>query len=312
MRLKRRGFLQGAGAFSAASIIGMPRAVAQTDENLASSKPLVRAIGSTGETIPAVGLGSWITFNVGNDPVLLDACADVVAAFFANGGRMLDSSPMYGSSQATIGYALKKLGYPSECFSADKIWTASAEDGPDQFAETRSLWGVERMDLMQVHNLLSWREHLEMLQALKAAGTIRYVGITTSHGRRHQELEQIMTDHTIDFVQLTYNVLDREPEQRLLPLARERGIAVIVNRPFQRGELISRFSGEALPAFAADLGAKTWAQLLLKFIISHPSVTCAIPATTKTNHVIENLGAASDPLPDASMRKAIAEYTGQL
>ena len=307
MRVGRRGFLQGAGAVAAFGVAGIGRpAVA------AANDPLLRAIPSTGEKLPVVGLGSWITFNVGNDPVLLDESADVVSTFFANGGRMIDSSPMYGSSQNTIGYALKKLGYPDNSFAADKIWTASPGEGPEQFAQTRSLWGVERMDLMQIHNLLSWREHLDMLNGLKAAGRIRYVGITTSHGRRHQELERIMTEHPLDFVQLTYNVMDREPEQRLLPLARERGIAVIVNRPYRRGELMSRFSGEALPPFAEDIGATSWAQLLLKFIIAHPAVTCAIPATTKTEHVKENLEAAAGPLPDAATRQKIIDYVDQL
>jgi diketogulonate reductase-like aldo/keto reductase len=203
--------------------------------------------------MPVVGLGSWITFNVGQDPVLLDECANVVSAFFAGGGRMIDSSPMYGSSQATIGFALKKLGYPENAFSADKIWTSCGPSGAAQFVQTRGLWGVRQMDLMQVHNLLSWRAHFETLQDFKASRKIRYIGITTSHGRRHGELEAIMSNHEIDFVQFTYNILDREPEARLLPLAIERGISVIVNRPYRRGALIRRFSGRPLPAFAREI-----------------------------------------------------------
>ncbi|MCV0370185.1 aldo/keto reductase [Filomicrobium sp.] len=309
MLIGRRTVLQGVGAAAVASVTGLSSSRVSADP---ISKPLTRTIPSTGEDIPVVGLGSWITFNVGNDPVLLDTCADVVAAFYESGGRLIDSSPMYGSSQATIGYALKKLSLPNPIFSADKIWTSYDTEGASQFAETRALWGLKTMDLMQVHNLLSWRAHIDMLQKKKASGEIRYVGVTTSHGRRHEDLEDIMANHDIDFVQLTYNVLDREPEQRILPLARERGIAVIVNRPYQRGTLIQRFSGKPLPPFAAEIDAGTWPQLLLKFIISHPAITCAIPATTRVPHVQENLAAAAGRLPDEGMRKAITDYVAEL
>ena len=309
MKFQRRSILKGAGAAAIAGLAGFaPRKAAAAKV----VQPLERAIPSSGEAMPVVGLGSWITFNVGNDPVLLDQSSDVIAAFFENGGRMIDLSPMYGSAQATIGYALKKLAYPKAAFAADKIWTSSEAGGPSQFAETQGLWGVKTMDLMQVHNLLSWQAHLEMLKAKKAAGEIRYIGITTSHGRRHGDLETIMAGHDIDFVQLTYNVLDREPEQRLLPLARERGIAVIANRPYQRGELIRRYSGKPLPSFAGEIGALSWPQLLLKFIISHPAITCAIPATSSVAHVEENLGAAAGVLPDEAMRKAITDYVAQV
>lgn len=309
MKLQRRTILKGAGAAAIAGLAGFaPRKAAAAKV----VKPLERAIPSSGEAMPVVGLGSWITFNVGNDPVLLDRSSDVIAAFLENGGRTIDSSPMYGSAQATIGYALKKLAYPDTAFAADKIWTSSEAGGPSQFAETQGLWGVKTMDLMQVHNLLSWQAHLDMLKAKKAAGEIRYVGITTSHGRRHDEVETIMAGHDIDFVQLTYNVLDRGAEQRLLPLARERGIAVIANRPYQRCELIRRYAGKPLPAFAGEIGALSWPQLLLKFIISHPAITCAIPATSSVAHVTENLGAAAGVLPDEAMRKAITDYVAQI
>ncbi len=306
MQFSRRTILQGTAAATVAGLT--PGGLSAKTQAL----PLTRQIPSTGEVLPIVGLGSWITFNVGNDPKLLDASADVIAAFFESGGRLIDSSPMYGSSQATIGFALEKLGFPESAFSADKIWTSSKSEGPTQFTETRNLWRLKIMDLMQVHNLLSWRAHLEMLQEKKARKEIRYVGITTSHGRRHGDLEEIMMSQDIDFVQLTYNVLDREPENRLLPLARERGIAVIVNRPFQRGSLIARFSGKPLPKIASEIGARNWPQLLLKFVISHPAVTCAIPATTRIDHVKENLESAAGPLPDSTMRKTIIDHIAQL
>lgn len=178
-----------------------------------------RPIPASGDALPVVGLGSWITFDVGNDPEARDACAEVVRAFFSEGGRLIDSSPMYGSSQPVIGHALAKLGHPATLFSAEKVWVGDAARGAGQMAASRAHWGLPRFDLMQVHNLLAWEEHLPKLQAMKAAGQLRYVGISTSEGRRHAELERILRTQAIDFVQLTYNLLDREIEQRLLPLS---------------------------------------------------------------------------------------------
>jgi diketogulonate reductase-like aldo/keto reductase len=274
--------------------------------------PAAKPIPSSGEAMPVIGLGSWITFNVGEDPVLREECVAVMAAFFETGGRMIDSSPMYGSSQDTIGYGLQKLGRPQALFSAEKVWTSSGSGGPRQIEETRRRWGVKRFDLLQVHNLVAWERHLETLFAMKAEGRLRYVGITTSEGRRHAEIERIMASQPIDFVQVTYNPLDRDVEERILPLAQERGIAVIVNRPFRQGALIEDLEGRPLPAWAADLGAASWPQLLLKFIISHPAVTCVIPATTRVDHLRENMAAATGPVPDPPMRSRMVEYVEQL
>jgi diketogulonate reductase-like aldo/keto reductase len=262
--------------------------------------------------IPVVGLGTWITFNVGEDLVLRDACKDVMAAFFEAGGRMIDSSPMYGSSQPVIGYGLERLGRRDALFSAEKVWTSSAENGPAQIERSRRYWGVPRFDLVQVHNLVAWRAHLQTLSKMKAAGQVRYLGITTSEGRRHDLFEEIMRSQPIDFVQLTYNIVDREAEGRLLPLAADRGIAVIVNRPFREGALTRRLEGKPLPKWTTDIDASTWAQFILKFIVSHPSVTVAIPATTSVDHVRENMAAASGPLPDRAMRERMAAYARDL
>ena len=272
----------------------------------------MHAIPSTRETLPPVGLGSWITFNVGDDRVARDACAEVVRAFFEAGGRLIDSSPMYGSSQDVIGYGLRKLGMASRVFSADKVWISPGSRGPAQIEESRRRWDVPRFDLLQVHNLLSWEEHLQTLFAMKAAGRLRYVGITTSEGRRHRDVERIMERHPLDFVQVTYNALDREAEERILPLARERGIGVIVNRPFQQGALIRSVERHPLPSWAAGIGCANWAQFLLKFIVSHPDVTCAIPATTSVEHVRENMGAASGIMPDEPTRRRMAAYVAGL
>ena len=271
---------------------------------------LTRPIPSSGEALPAVGLGTWITFNVGNDPVARDACAEVMRAFFAAGGRMVDSSPMYGSSQPVIGHGLKKLGEPN-LFSAEKVWTSSGRNGRAQIEASRAHWGVRRFDLVQVHNLLAWQDHLRTLAAMKQAGEVRYVGITTSEGRRHRDFEEIMRKEPLDFVQVSYNVLDREAEERILPLAQDRRIGVIVNRPFREGELTRKLARRPLPGWAAEIGCQTWAQVLLKFILAHPAVTCAIPATSRVDHVKENLAAAREPLPDKALRARIIAEVGK-
>jgi diketogulonate reductase-like aldo/keto reductase len=295
--LGRRALLGAMAVSGAVPLLPVPAAIAQ-------SAPLTRPIPSTGEALPVVGLGSWITFNVGDDPEARDDCAEVMRAFFGEGGRLIDSSPMYGSSQPVIGYGLAKLGRPAGLFAADKVWTSG--DGSAQIEESRRFWGVPRFDLLQVHNLLAWETHLDTLFAMKAEGWLRYVGITTSEGRRHGEIERVMHSRPIDFVQITYNILDREVEDRILPLAQDRGIAVIVNRPFRQGELIDDVEGETLPGWAGEIGCGSWAQILLKFVVSHPAVTCAIPATTRVDHVRENLGVARGPMPDAAMRRRMA------
>ncbi len=294
------------GAMAVAPLLGPAMVRAQP------ARPATRAIPSSGETIPLVGLGSWITFNVGDDRAARDASAEVMRAFFQAGGRLIDSSPMYGSAQEVIGYGLKKLGRPADLFAADKVWISGNGEGRAQMERSRRLWDIPRFDLMQVHNLLSWQTHLPTLFSMKAAGQLRYVGITTSHGRRHDELEKIMASRPLDFVQLTYNLVDREAEQRLLPLARERGIAVIVNRPFQQGALLDRLGRRPLPSWAAEIDCTSWAQFALKFIISHPAVTSAIPATTRADHVRENLGAAAGRLPDQAMRARMAALVARL
>jgi diketogulonate reductase-like aldo/keto reductase len=304
--LSRRRLLGALVATGAAAAVGPRISAAQLDAII------TRPIPSTDEKLPAVGLGSWITFNVGYDDVARASCAEVMRNFFEAGGRLIDSSPMYGSSQATIGYGLYKLGKPPALFSADKVWTSPASRGPAQIEVSRKQWNVPRFDLLQVHNLLAWKEHLPTLFAMKASGQLRYVGITTSEGRRHRDFEQIMRTQPLDFVQVSYNVLDREAEARILPLAQERGMAVIINRPFRQGALIDRVARHPLPSWAGEIGCVSWAQLLLKFIIAHPAVTCAIPATTSAAHARENVGAARGPLPDEVMRQRLVSLVEQL
>ena len=301
----RRRVVKGLAALSTTAAFADPvGAQAASVSSIVAARP----IPSTGETIPAVGLGSWITFNVGNDRVARAACADVMRAFIDAGGRLIDSSPMYGSAQGVIGEGLGRIGRAAPVFAADKVWISSGARGPEQIEQSRRLWNLPRFDLLQVHNLLGWEAHLPTLFAMKAAGRLRYVGITTSEGRRHREIEAIMRSHPIDFVQVTYNLLDREVEERILPLAQERGIAVIANRPFREGALLRALERHRLPAWAVELGCDGWAQFALKFIVSHPAVTCAIPATSSVAHVRQNMAAATGRLPDASLRQRMASH----
>jgi diketogulonate reductase-like aldo/keto reductase len=305
VRFSRRQFLKTLAALCASAILPATRA---TSREKLISKP----IPSSGEAMPVIGLGSSRTFNVGDDVTARNSCAEVIRHFLDAGGRMIDSSPMYGSSQPVIGYALNKLGRSSEVFSADKVWIPASGKGRQQMEASRRYWGVPGFDLMQVHNLVSWQEHLETLYEMKAAGDIRYVGITTSHGRRHEEFMEVMKSRELDFVQFSYNLVDREAERHLLPLAAERGIAVIVNRPFQRGDLIDRLEAHPLPGWAGEIGCNNWPQFLLKFIVSHPAVTCAIPATSQVAHVKENMGACHGALPDADMRARMIAHVENL
>ena len=309
--IDRRRFMQGAGALGlSASLGGLMPGVAHGALRKDVPDIIRKQVPSTGEAIPAVGLGSWITFNVGNDMALRDQCADVVSAFFNAGGRMIDSSPMYGSAQEVIGYCLDKLGAHDRVFSTDKVWTSG--DGLDQISETRKRWNTRKFDLLQVHNLLGINDNLPLLFRLKNEGQLRYVGVTTSHGRRTEDLIAVMKNERLDFVQVTYNPVDRKVEEYLLPLAYDRGIAVIVNRPFRGGSLLDQLEGEPLPEFAAELEVESWAQLILKYLIAHPSVTCPIPATTKPAHAAENMRAATGRLPDDKMREQIAAVIGVL
>ena len=303
--VNRRTVLGGLGGAAATLGVGMPDARAQAAIDR-------RPIPSTGERIPAVGMGTWITFNVGDDEALRRDRAAVLQKFFDEGGGMVDSSPMYGSSEAVVGWCLERVSGAGDLFSATKVWTPVFESGPEQMDESRRLWGLQTFDLMQVHNLVDWEAHLETLKADKEAGRIRYLGVTTSHGRRHDELEKVMREEPLDFVQFTYNILDREAERRLLPLAAERGIAVIVNRPYRRKGLIHAFQDKPLPDWAGEAGAANWPQFLLKFILGHPAVTCAIPATTQVQHMAENMGALHGPLPDQALRRRMVEYVESL
>src|SRR5438876_7009310 len=295
----RRRFLR---ALAASALPMWPR-LASTQ----ASTPITRTIPATGEVLPAIGVGSWITFNVPPDSAAAASLVPVLRSFFERGGAMIDSSPMYGYSETIIGTMLRQMPHP-RLFSATKIWTVGKALGQLQFERSLELWGVPKLDLVHIHNLLDWETHLPTLKALKAAGPVRYIGITTSEGAKHDELERALKRERFDFVQFTYNFADRRVEERLLSLAAERGAAVVINRPFDGGRLFSAVRGQALPAWAREFDCETWAQFFLKFIVSHPSVTCAIPATHQTEHMVENMVALYGRLPDARMREKMTQY----
>lgn len=269
---------------------------------------LVRAIPRTGERVPAVGMGTWLTFDVGEVPAERAQRRRVLEAFFAAGGGVIDSSPMYGRAEKVVGDLLKQVPHAGKLFTATKVWTPFDRVGRAQMDESLKLWGLARFDLQQIHNLLNWRGHLKSMREWKEQGRVRYIGITTSHGRAHDELEAILRREPFDFVQFTYSLADRSVEQRLLPLAAERGIAVIANRPFDGGALLDRLKRKPLPPWAREIDCDNWAQFCLKWIVAHPAITCAIPATTNPGHMVENMGALRGRQPDAGTRRRMLEY----
>ena len=273
---------------------------------------ITKAIPSSGEQLPVIGMGSWKTFDVGDNAQARAVRIAVLQAFFDQGGAMIDSSPMYGTSEEIIGYCLEQIKNKDALFAATKVWVPGQWLGIKQMERSARLWGLNRFDLMQIHNMLDWDSHIETLKAWKAEGKIRYLGITTSHGRRHQALLKAMQQEPFDFVQFTYNLIDREAEQYLLPLAAERGAAVIINRPFQHGGLFNAVNAKPLPAWAQEFDCENWAQFFLKFIVSHPAVTCAIPATRRVDHMIENMGAGFGRLPDLKTRQRMIRYFNNL
>ncbi len=307
VEFSRRQLLQVATAGGMA-LCGVP--VFAADSQGIRSKP----IPTTVEPLPVIGMGTWRTFNVGSDPRLLNSRKQIVRTFFERGGELIDSSPMYGSAPDVMGYVLKKLGSAKSLFAAEKVWSPAGGNAREQFEELGQRWGLKGFDLLQIHNLHDWREHLAVLKDMKAQGLIRYIGITTSHGRRHSDLERIMSTETIDFVQLTYNLTHREVQERLLPLALDRKIAVIANRPYDGGYLIKGLKRKAsTPEWARkEFECETWADYLLKFIVSHPAITCAIPATSRLEHMEENMEAGRGQMPDQSLRRRMIEHVEAL
>lgn len=269
-----------------------------------SSAMQTRPIPSTGEHLPVIGLGTWQTFDVGDDASERAPLREVLRRFFDGGGRVIDSSPMYGRAESVVGELLRGTPDHARAFVATKVWTTGKAEGEAQIAESEQRMGG-RLDLVQVHNLVDWRTQLATLRALKEAGRIRHVGVTHWSLGAFDELERIISSEPLDFVQLPYSAVTRRAEARLLPLARERGVAVLVMRPFEQGELFRRSRGKPLPAPAVELGARSWAEVFLRFILAHPAVTTVIPATSNPDHLSQNVAAGAGPFPDESQKKAI-------
>ncbi len=312
-RSSRRRFLNSLAAASTLALSGGISTLLTNARANPNAAAITKPIPSTSEMLPVIGMGTWITFNVGKNKKLRNHRTQILSEFFNHGGGLIDCSPMYGTAADVLGYGLNRLNMKHNLFSAEKVWTSSPDDGIDQIYKQKTRWRVNTFDLLQIHNLRNWKAHLETLQQYKADKNVRYIGVTTSHGRRHSELEQVLLNEEIDFVQFTYNIIDREVEQRLLPIAYERGIAVIANRPYRQKQLFRMFADKQLPTWAkTEAGANNWAEFFLKFIISHPGVTCAIPATSQISHMIENMNAAFGILPDQNVRVRMLDYIKSL
>jgi aryl-alcohol dehydrogenase-like predicted oxidoreductase len=298
--LSRRDTLRVFGATAAGALLGASGAGAFPE-------PMHRAIPSTGERIPVIGLGTWSTFDVGSSAAERAPLEEVLARFVERGGRVVDSSPMYGRSEEVVGAVAAKQGLKDRLFLATKVWTRGKEAGLRQIEESERLLGTKHLDLLQVHNLLDLPTHLATLRAPKDAGRVRYIGVTHYTASAYPEVERVLLREKLDFVQVNYSLAEREADRRILPLAREKGVAVLVNRPFAGGEALKRVLSRALPAWAAEFDCTSWPQFFLKWILANPSVTCAIPATHQRAHLDDDLDAALGRLPDEKLRRRMVD-----
>ena len=275
----------------------------------AQAQPLLRRpLGRRGDAVPVIGLGTWLTFDVGGDPDETAQRGEVLRRFFAAGGGLIDSSPMYGRAERLLGELLPTLSHAGgQLVAESKVWTPLDALGPGQLERSLRLWGLPRFDVLLVHNLLNWRAHLKTLRRWQEEGRVRYIGVSTSHGHKHEEAERILRSERLDVLQITYNFADTRADG-LMNLAAERGLAVIINRPFDGGDLFDRVGRATLPAWAAEFDCANWAQYFLKWVVSHPGVTCAIPATRRPEHLDENMGAGRGRLPDAATRLRMQAY----
>ncbi|XXQ53534.1 aldo/keto reductase [Xenophilus aerolatus] len=301
--MTRAQWLRGAGAAAAlagASGLGIIPARAQPPARAQTGAMHTRPIPSSGEALPVIGCGTWLGFDHAPGSADYQRLPGVLAALFAAGGRVIDSSPMYGRAEENTGTLLAAAPGDGTPFIATKVWTRGREAGIAQMQESMRRLRTQRIDLMQIHNLVDWKVHLSTLRDWKARGRIRYLGITHYTPSAHDEVEAVLRAEALDFLQINYALDDRAVEQRLLPLAAERGVAVIVNQPFGGGGLLRRLRDRPLPPWAAEIGCSSWAQVLLKFVLSHPAVTCAIPGTSRPEHMADNAAAGSGMLPDAA------------
>lgn len=305
--LTRQGFL---GAALAAAVGGGAAAQGTSQgisQGINQAAPLHRRpIPASGETLPVIGLGTWRGFDVGARPAERAPLREVVATLIGQGGRVIDSSPMYGRAEGVTGDLVADLKAREKIFLATKVWTSGREAGIAQMRRSFQLLRTERLDLMQIHNLLDWRTHLPTLRAWKEEGRLRHIGISHYTESAYDAVEAVLRAERLDVLQINYALDDRASENRLLPLAAERGVAVLVNRPFGGGGLLRRLAHAPLPDYAAEISCTSWAEILLKFVVSHPAVTCAIPGTADPGHMAANLRAGTGPLPDEALRRRMA------
>jgi len=271
-----------------------------------------RKVPSSGEEIPVIGMGSSDTFDVGDNASSLNGLRGVLRSLVDGGGRVIDTSPMYGRAETVLGDLIDDLGLGPKLWYATKVWTRGRDAGAKQIDESFARLRTTKLDLLQIHNLLDWREHVPTLRALQTAGRVRYSGLTHYRADAHADLERVLREEKFDWLQVNYSLVEREAEDRLLPFCRDRGVAVMVNRPFADGAMFARVRGRQLPGWAEEIGCRSWGQFFLRFVISHPAVTCVIPATSKPQHMIDNAAAGLGPLPNEQQRRRMAEYWAQL
>jgi diketogulonate reductase-like aldo/keto reductase len=271
-----------------------------------------RKVPSSSEEIPVIGMGSSDTFDVGDDAASRDGLRGVLQSLVEGGGRVIDTSPMYCRAETVLGDLIDELGLGPKLWFATKVWTRGREAGAQQIDASFARLRAKKLDLLQIHNLLDWREHVPTLRALQSAGRVRYSGITHYRADAHAELERVLGAEKFDWLQVNYSLAEREADDRLLPFCRDRGIAVMVNRPFADGAMFARVRGRPLPGWAEEIGCRSWGQFFLRFVISHPAVTCVIPATSKPQHMQDNVAAGLPPLPDEKQRQRMAEFWEKL
>jgi len=280
--------------------------------NESSSAMLTRAIPSSGEKLPVIGLGTWQAFDVDLTADNRRQLEEVLSLFVKFGGRVIDSSPMYGRAEAVIGDLTATLGIRDKLFLATKVWTHGKESGIKSMERSMAFLRTKRIDLMQVHNLVDVHTHLATLREWKEQGRIGYVGITHHEAGAFGEIEKLMRSEKLDFVQINYSLMEPEAEQSLLPLAHERGIAVLANRPFGAGDLFDKVRSKPLPDWASEFDCRSWAQFFLKWIVAHSAITCAIPATNKPRHLEDNMQGGTGRLPDPKTRRRMVEFVSSL
>jgi len=300
----RRDIVKSIGLSGCAMLLDPTFSYAKTNQKMM----IQRAIPASGEKIPVIGLGSWQQFDIGQVASERAALTEVLKEMEALGGKLIDASPMYGRAEEVIGALTTELKNNDKFFFATKVWTTGKEQGIKQMNDSFRKMGRKKIELMQIHNLQDWQTHLKTLKDWKAQGKIKYIGITHYTDSAHTRLEQIVKSKEVDFVQFNYSIRSRNAEKSLLNAAKDSGVAVIINEPFEQGALFRAVKGKELPSFAAEYDIKSWAQYFLKYIVSHEAVTCAIPGTSDVKHLTDNLGAGLGKLPDAAGRKKMLEW----